>query len=75
MVDKKQKIEKDTIQMLRQMNSDLSDIKKLLVLITKILSAYRFPDALNFQSLNLVPSSLREELYDCRNLLNLEDIE
>ena len=67
--------EKATIQMLQQMNGDLLDIKKLVVLITKILSDYRFPDALNFRSLNLVPSSLREELYDCRNLLNLEDIE
>lgn len=74
-MDKKQTIEKDTIQMLQQMNSDLSDIKKLLVLITKILSVYMFPDALNFRSLNLVLSSLREEVYDCRNLLNLKDIE
>ena len=66
--------EKATIQMLQQMNSDLSDIKKLVVLITKILSVWKLGTAVDLQSLNLIPSSLREELYDCRNLLNLDEL-
>ena len=66
---------KNTIQMIEQMNSELSDIKKLLILIAKIQSFCNFQTGVNLQSLGSVPSSLRKELCDCKDLLGLDKIE
>lgn len=66
---------KNTIQMIEQMNSELSDIKKLLILIAKIQSFCNFQTGVNLQSLGSVPSSLRKELCICKDLLGLDKIE